>query len=312
MVVVVARDDQHLGLPGGFGERGEERRRQRQCVGQRPVAQLDHVAEQDHAVGARGRLEQRPAKALVAQQVAVGAGAEVEVGGDQGSHSRDPRSRSRIHSPRGERHAGCSDFGLQPRHGRDARDGARAGPGGGGADGRHGPGGSAGLGGAWLRGPSRDPVGSPHLAGRQRRARRGDDLRRDRPPRRRDPVRRALLRPLGAGVLGEAGLGVPRRRGDRVGLAVRPRPQARRPLRPDRRRRRDRTLELPVEQLLRRLHSGARGRQRRRPQALRGDPADLAADGRDAGRLGHRRRRLPGRHRHAARPGPRSSTRSTS
>ncbi len=124
-----------------------------------------------------------------------------------------------------------------------------------------------------------------------------DDLRRDRPARRRDPVRRALLRALGARVLGEAGARLPRRRGDRVGLAVRPRAQARRPLRAARRRRRDRPLELPAQQLLRRLHPGARRRQRGRPQALRDHAAHLAADGRDARRVRPPRGRLPGRHR---------------
>ena len=50
-----------------------------------------------------------------------------------------------------------------------------------------------------------DPDGRPRLDGRQRRARRRDDLRRDRPARRRDAVRRALLRGQRARVLGQAG-----------------------------------------------------------------------------------------------------------
>ena len=49
---------------------------------------------------------------------------------------------------------------------------------------------------------------------------------------------------------------------------------------PARRRRRHRPVELPADQLVRRLHPGARRRQRRGPQAERAHAADLAADGR--------------------------------
>ncbi len=58
--------------------------------------------------------------------------------------------------------------------------------------------------------------------------------------------------------------------------------EADRPLPPARRRRRDRPVELPADELLRRLHPRARRRQRRDPQAVRGHAAHLAADGRDA------------------------------
>ena len=125
----------------------------------------------------------------------------------------------------------------------------------------------------------------------------GDDRRRDRPARRRDPVRRALLRPRGARVLGQEGARVPRRRGHRVGVAVRARPADGRPLRAARRGRRDRALELPAQQLLRRLHPGAGRRQLGGHEAVGDHPADLAADGRDAGRVRDPRERLPGRHR---------------
>ena len=137
-------------------------------------------------------------------------------------------------------------------------------------------------------------------------------VRRDRQPGRRDAVRRARLRALGARVLGEDARRLPGGRGDRVRVAVRlRRPPAGGPLRAARRRRRDRALELPAEQLVRRLHPGACRRQRRRPEALRGHPADLAADGRDAGRVRPARGRLPGRDGRAARPARRWSTRST-
>ena len=60
---------------------------------------------------------------------------------------------------------------------------------------------------------------------------------------------------------------LPRRREGQVLVAVRARPQAQGPLRAGRRRRRDRPLELPADELLRRLHPGARRRQLGRPQA---------------------------------------------
>ena len=62
-----------------------------------------------------------------------------------------------------------------------------------------------------------------------------------------------------------------------------------------RRRRRDRPVELPADELLRRLHPGAGRRQRGRPQAERGHAADLAADGRGPARVRPARGRLPGR-----------------
>ena len=88
VVVVVAGDDQNLGVAGGLGQVREERGGELERLAQRPVAQLDDVAEQDHSVGSLGRLEQRRSEALAAQQVVVGARAEVQVGDDQGSHRR--------------------------------------------------------------------------------------------------------------------------------------------------------------------------------------------------------------------------------
>ena len=77
--------------------------------------------------------------------------------------------------------------------------------------------------------------------------------------------------------------------------------EADRALRAGRRRRRDRPVELPAHELLRRLHPGARRRQRGGPQAGAGDAADLAADGGGPARLRHARARLPGRDRHRPR-----------
>ncbi len=68
-------------------------------------------------------------------------------------------------------------------------------------------------------------------------------------------------------------------------------------LSPARADRRDRPVELPAHELLRRLHPRARRRQQRDPQAVRGHAAHLAADGRRPARMWAARRRLPGRHR---------------
>ena len=96
-------------------------------------------------------------------------------------------------------------------------------------------------------------------------------------------------------LLGQARPRLPRRREGPLGQPVRARPQARRALPPARAGRRDRAVELPADELLRRLHPGDGGRQRGDPQARRGDAADLAADGR--GHEGGRpaRGHLPGR-----------------
>ena len=75
----------------------------------RPVAQLEHVAEQDHAVGVSGGLEQR---ARAARRGAAGRSAsdaaEVQVGDDQRAH-RSPAG----HAPT----AGCAE----PSNGRMLR-----------------------------------------------------------------------------------------------------------------------------------------------------------------------------------------------
>ena len=67
----------------------------------------------------------------------------------------------------------------------------------------------------------------------------------------------------------------------------------------------------PLVNSLRRRHPGAGGRQRRRAQAVGGDAAHLAADGRVPARVRAARGRLPGRHgrrRHRRRAGRRTST----
>ena len=101
-----------------------------------------------------------------------------------------------------------------------------------------------------------------------------------------------------ARVLGQAGGAVPRRRaGAVVEQPAGGRQEARRALRAAWAGRRDRPLELPDRQRVRRLHPGADGRQRGDPQASGGDAAELAADGRDDARVRPARGRLPGRDR---------------
>ncbi len=296
---------------------------------ERAVAHLDDVAEQHQAVGTGGgdRLEQALADRRPPQHVAAGAGAQVGVGDQDGRrHRGNPRNSDRraaasgsppapvrrrwVDSPAGH---GERDVNGRPRphddqrsrnrgrescDRRDARDRPRSRRRRGRGARRGGARGAARLVAGRLRRARRGADEGPRLDGRQRRPHRRVDLRRDRQARRRDDVRRARLRDLGARVLGEAGAGDARRRDRRERLAVGPRrPRAQGPLRAGRRRRRDRALELPADQLLRRLHPGARSRQRGRPQAVGGDAADLAADGRDARRGGPARRRLRGRHR---------------
>ena len=73
---------------------------------------------------------------------------------------------------------------------------------------------------------------------------------------------------------------------------VRDGPQARGALRAGRRGRRDRALELPAHQLVRRLHPGAGGRQLGGAQAREPHPAHLAADGGGPARVRPARGRL--------------------
>ena len=66
---------------------------------------------------------------------------------------------------------------------------------------------------------------------------------------------------------------------------------------PSRRDRRDRAVELPAHEQLRRLHPGADGRQHGGAQAQRGHAADVAPDGRGHARGGLPRGRVPRGHR---------------
>ena len=124
-----------------------------------------------------------------------------------------------------------------------------------------------------------------------------DDRLRDRQDARGRPAGRDRLRLQRVRLLGQERAGLPRRREGPLRQPVRARPQARRALRAARARRRDRAVELPAVELLRRLHPGAGRRQRGDPQAVGGHAALVAGDGRGDARVRPARRRLPGRHR---------------
>ena len=135
------------------------------------------------------------------------------------------------------------------------------------------------------------------MGARQLRAHHRHDRQGERQDLRGRPARRGLLRRLRLRLLGQERAQVPGRREGPLLLSLRARPQARRPLRPGRRRRRDRAVELPADQQLRRLHPGARRRQLGRPQAGDADADDLAAAARGPARVRHPGGRLPGRRR---------------
>ncbi len=83
-VIVVARDENDLLEVGAdcFEERpGDLHRRL-----DRPVAEFDRVAEQHEPLAVRGRLEQPLEHLRAAQQVDLGARAEVQVGDHGGAH----------------------------------------------------------------------------------------------------------------------------------------------------------------------------------------------------------------------------------
>ncbi len=148
------------------------------------------------------------------------------------------------------------------------------------------------MGGARLRGSRQGPAACAEVAGRQRRAGRGDDRLRDRQGVGGRAARGARLRRARVRLLGQEGPGLPRRPEGPQRQPVRARPQAGDPLPPGRRRRRDRALELPADELVRRRDPGARRRQRGCAQAVRDNTVDVAADGRVHARVRHARGHL--------------------
>jgi hypothetical protein len=85
-VVVVAGDEDDVDLADRGAELGEEGEGVLERGAERALAQLDHVAEQDEALGAAQLLDQEGADLRVAQEVAAARRAEVEVGDDRRLH----------------------------------------------------------------------------------------------------------------------------------------------------------------------------------------------------------------------------------
>ncbi len=86
---MVTGDEDHLDVADRLAQLLEERPRAFERGTERKVAQLDHVAEQDEAVGAGDLLQQHSPHRRIAQHVLVGGDAEVEVGDDRRPHSRE-------------------------------------------------------------------------------------------------------------------------------------------------------------------------------------------------------------------------------
>ena len=299
LVVVVSGHDHDPPVADRLAERLEERRRDLEHLGQRAVAQLEHVAEQDDLVRALGRAGEQLARTRAG---ARGRRRCARRGGGRrrmsvlhvaASNVTAARRNTRfamavvaaqieVENPAtGEVVATVPDLG--PEEVAAAVATARAAQ----------P--------AWnelgFEGRAEVLLAARSWLGRELRARRRDDRLGDRQELGRRRAVGADLRHRGARLLGREGARVPRRRGGRDGEPVRSRAQASDALRAGRRRGRDRALELPADELVRRLHPGARGRQRGRDEAVGDHAADLAADGRDARRVGAAPGRLPGRDR---------------
>ena len=133
--------------------------------------------------------------------------------------------------------------------------------------GRARPRGAARVGGARLRGSRADPAPRPEVDDRQHRPDRETIVSETGKTYEDALARRGRLRGLRLRLLGQARAEVP---GDEKIRTSNPFVLGRKLVvryRPRRRRRRDRAVELPADELLRRLHPGARRRQRRRPEA---------------------------------------------
>ncbi len=148
-----------------------------------------------------------------------------------------------------------------------------------------------------LRGPRARAAADAEVGDGQRRPDRADDRLGDRQDLRGRAAGGDLLRRRGVRLLGQARGGVPGRRAGALEHGVREGQEADPALPPAGAGRRDRPVELPADELLRRLHPRAGGGQRRDPEALGDHPADLAAAGRRPACLRDPRGRLPGGHR---------------
>ena len=85
-MVVVSGHDHDPPVADRLAERLEERPRDLQHLGDGPVPHLEDVAEQDHLVGALDGTGEQLRELGAAHEVRAGAGAEVEVGGENRLH----------------------------------------------------------------------------------------------------------------------------------------------------------------------------------------------------------------------------------
>jgi hypothetical protein len=86
LVVVVAGDEDHAGRAHGVGEIVEEGAGDLERLAERPVAELDHVAEQHDLVGTLHLAQEDLPEARAADEIAVESGGEMEVGYDERAH----------------------------------------------------------------------------------------------------------------------------------------------------------------------------------------------------------------------------------
>src|SRR5213079_986537 len=87
-MVVVAGDDDDLAVADGSPDPLEDRLGELDDPPERPIAELEDVAEQNDPIGAREEALQSLAEGRPSQQIRVAGGAEVEVGDDDRSHRR--------------------------------------------------------------------------------------------------------------------------------------------------------------------------------------------------------------------------------
>jgi hypothetical protein len=86
-MVVVAGDEHDLRVAEPLADGAEHGLGGGHRVAQGTVAQLEHVAEQDEAIGALHALQQRVEGDRPAQHVDAAARAEVQVGDHEGAHA---------------------------------------------------------------------------------------------------------------------------------------------------------------------------------------------------------------------------------
>ena len=86
VMVMVAGDDDDLAAGHRLAQRRHHGLGRRQRLYQRPVAQLEHIAEQNQAFAAIERRQQSRADVLAANHVGAAAEAEVQIGDDRRRH----------------------------------------------------------------------------------------------------------------------------------------------------------------------------------------------------------------------------------